>query len=150
MRKALEDAVAARLIDFNPAAAAKVPRIERHRELEVWSAADVAAFLQHIAEDRLAALYMLAATTGMRRGELLGLRWQDVDLDSEPPRLQVRRSLVQFGTVVSEKDPKTSRSRRTIALDLRPSWRFAAIASCRRRRSSPQARPTSRAGPVLP
>ena len=105
-----------------------MPRIQRHRELQVWSAADVTAFLQHIAEDRLAAIYVLAATTGMRRGELLGLRWQDVDLESEPPRLQVRRSLVQYGQTIIEKEPKTSRSRRSIALDP------AAVAALRRHR----------------
>ena len=68
-------------------------------------------------DDRLGPLYLLAATTGMRRGELLALRWRDVDLEAEPARLQVRRSLVQYGKMIEEKEPKTPRSRRTIAID---------------------------------
>lgn len=117
LRKALADAVAERHLDFNPAEAAKLPKVERNRELQVWTPAEVATFLQHVADDRLGPVYLLAATTGMRRGELLALRWRDVDLEADPARLQVRRSLVQYGKVIVEKEPKTPRSRRTIALD---------------------------------
>ncbi|HET9311644.1 MAG TPA: site-specific integrase [Actinomycetota bacterium] len=73
--------------------------------------------MQHAREDRLAPLFFLAATSGMRRSELLGLAWRDISLDAEPPRLQVRRVLVQYGKITAIKEPKTARSRRTIALD---------------------------------
>ena len=117
IRKALVDAVAERRLDFNPAEAAKLPKAERHRELLVWTSEQVAAFLQGAREDRLAPLYVLAATTGMRRSELLGLAWRDVTLDTEQPRLQVRRVRVQYGKLTAIKEPKTARSRRAIALD---------------------------------
>ena len=53
--------------------------------------------------------------TGMRRGEALGLRWEDVDL--EAGRLSVRRALIPNGKVVVVSEPKTARGRRSIALD---------------------------------
>ena len=64
--------------------------------------------------DRLEALYVLAITTGLRQGELLGLKWGDVDL--EAATLQVRRTLTtaKDGPVLAA--PKTKSSRRTVRL----------------------------------
>src|SRR5262249_3555375 len=65
-----------------------------------------------------AALYVLAVTTGMRQGELLGLRWADIDLDGA--RLTIRRSLQrQRGAGLVFIEPKTARSRRPIVLSQR-------------------------------
>ena len=66
--------------------------------------------------DRLEALYVLAVTTGMRRGELLGLKWSDIDLENAT--VSVRRTLTRTdnGKRVTLGDPKTKRSRRTIRL----------------------------------
>jgi integrase len=72
-------------------------------------------FLEAARDDPFEALYILAITTGMRQGELLGLKWQDIQL--EQGKLQVRRSLARIGKqgfVTSE--PKTKSSRRAIAL----------------------------------
>ena len=63
---------------------------------------------------RLEALYVLALTTGMRLGELLGLRWRDVDL--EAGKLQVRHTLVRTPNGVQLSEPKSGRARRRIAL----------------------------------
>jgi integrase len=81
--------------------------------------------------ERLAALWSLAASTGMRRGEVLGLRWVDVDL--ERARVAVRQTLVVAGREVVVSEPKTSRGRRSIALDPRTvaqlrAWRAAQAA----------------------
>src|SRR5215217_1398975 len=64
--------------------------------------------------DRLEALYVLAVTTGLRQGELLGLKWDDIDL--QVGTLQVRRTLTtaKGGPVLSA--PKTKGSRRTVRL----------------------------------
>ncbi len=64
--------------------------------------------------DRLEALYVLAVTTGLRQGELLGLKWEDVDLDAGT--LQVRRALTttKGGPVLAA--PKTKGSRRSVKL----------------------------------
>ena len=69
-----------------------------------------------MAADRLEALYRLAIASGLRQGELLGLRWQDVDLETRT--LSVRHILQQGTRTLAE--PKTDRSRRTIALDAVP------------------------------
>jgi integrase len=83
--------------------------------LELLAAIDAdRTFLAFAGEDRLAPLWVLAASSGMRRGELLGVRWSDVDLDAAT--LQVRSSRVAFGALQVTKEPKTTRSRRTIPL----------------------------------
>lgn len=109
--------------------------------MRVWTAAEVGRFLEFIWEERLGPLYILAATSGARRGELLGLRWADLDLDATPPVMRIRRTLVQYGTVIAEKEPKTPRSRRTVALDA------AAVAALRRHRIA-QAEERLIAGPA--
>jgi integrase len=81
----------------------------------VWTAAELRAFLAAVEDDRLYALWLLAASTGMRRGELLGLQWPDVDLGRA--RVAVRRSLVTVGHKVMVSEPKTAKGRRSVALD---------------------------------
>jgi integrase len=73
-------------------------------------------FLEVAQDDRFYALYVLALTTGMREGELLGLRWQDLDLDDQRPSLQVQVGVqeAEKGYILAE--PKTTSSRRRIAL----------------------------------
>ena len=67
-------------------------------------------------DDRLYPLWRLLALTGMRRGEVLGVKWEDIDL--EAGRLAVRRSLIPLGGEVIVSEPKTARGRRSIALDV--------------------------------
>lgn len=64
--------------------------------------------------DRLEALYVLAVHTGMRQGELLALKWRDIDL--EGARLSVRRTITRDGGRLLVGEPKTKKSRRIIAL----------------------------------
>ena len=79
LRVALARAVQDQLIAANPADSAhKLPDAP---EMRYWTPSQLRAFLEHVADDRLFALWRLAATTGMRRGELLGLQWRDLDLD---------------------------------------------------------------------
>ena len=66
------------------------------------------------ADDRYRALWVTALATGLRQGELLGLRWEDVDLDAG--RLTVRHTLANVGGTLTLLEPKTSRSRRTVML----------------------------------
>jgi integrase len=98
--------------------------------MQTWTAEELRRFLDHVARERLAALWTLAASTGMRRGEVLGLRWVDVDLDRA--RVAVRQTLVVAGRQVITSEPKTSRGRRSIALDPRTvtalrTWRAAQL-----------------------
>ena len=79
LSRALTDAVGDRLLERNPAQGAhhQLPS----RDMPTWTAEQLRTFLDFVAEDRFAALWRLAATTGLRRGELAGLRWRDVDVE---------------------------------------------------------------------
>jgi integrase len=85
--------------------------------VHAWDAATLRRFLDASREqnDRLHPLWVLIATTGMRRGEALGLRW--VDLDVEAGRLRVVRTITQTRSAVVVGEPKTARGRRAVALD---------------------------------
>ena len=73
--------------------------------------------LDAVRGDRFEALYVLAVTTGMRQGELLAMRWSDVDLeDPEHATVSVRRKLTRNGGRVTFGEPKTKKSRRSIRL----------------------------------
>jgi integrase len=114
LRKALADAERLGLVVRNAAAAAKPPVPSKH-EHTTWTTQQLARFLRSLEDERLAAAFVLLATTGMRRGEALGLRWSDVNLDAG------RVSIVQTITTVRDKmvisPPKTARSRRLVSLD---------------------------------
>lgn len=116
MHKALADAVDAEVLQRNPAERAKPPRPNRRATsgIQAWSADELTAFLAAVAPERLAAVWRLTAMTGMRRGEVLGLRWRDVDLAAG--RVSVRQAVVAVGYEVVESTPK-SHSARVIDLD---------------------------------
>jgi integrase len=117
IHRALKDAVKWGRLVRNPADAADPPRksATSRPEMTTWSAAEVRAFLDHVAEHRLFAAFVLLATTGMRRGEALGLRWCDIDLDAA--RLSVVQTVVAVNHEVQIGSPKTAKGRRTVALD---------------------------------
>jgi integrase len=118
LHRAFKDAVRWGRLARNPADAADPPRAgQRADGVHAWDAVTLRRFLDasRAAEDRLHALWVVLATTGMRRGEAVGLRWSDVDLDGR--RLRVVQTITQTGNVVRVGEPKTSRGRRSIALD---------------------------------
>jgi integrase len=90
LHKALEQAIADGLIPRNVTEAVKPPQVRRE-EIRPLTAEQVRILFGAAAGDRLEALYVLAVTTGLRQGELLGLKWDDVDLDEGT--LRVRRTL---------------------------------------------------------
>lgn len=110
----LKDAVRWGLLGRNVADAADPPR-PRRVEMNVWSPEELRTFLTNVTHERLYPLFVLAATTGMRRGELVGLTWDDIDLDTG--RLRISRAIVVVRHEVIESEPKTARSRRSVALD---------------------------------
>lgn len=115
IHKALSDAVRRGLVGRNVADAVESPR-GRRREQRVWSPEELRMFLLHVADDRLYAAWLLFATTGMRRGEVAGLAWEDIDLDAA--RLTVRWTLgVVDNKVIWKDQPKTRAGARTMALD---------------------------------
>ncbi len=80
-----------------------------------WTAADLRRFLEGVRPDRLYAAYLLLATSGMRRGEALGLRWADLDLGDG--RASIRQTVITVHHVVQFGTPKTAKGRRTVVLD---------------------------------
>lgn len=117
LRKALSDAERLGLVIRNAAASAKPPTATRP-DHTTWSSDQVHEFFDAVEDDRLFAAYALLATTGMRRGEVLGLRWSDVDFDGL--QLAVSQTLTTAGyKQIVIGPPKTPRSRRHIYLDAR-------------------------------
>ena len=133
LHKALADAQRKGSVIRNVAVLADAPKLSssKKREMRVWTAAELRDFLLGIAKERPYPALFLAAHTGMRRGEVLGLRWQDVDL--EAARLSVRQAIISIAYQIKVSDVKTGTGRRTINLDDRTlgvlrSWRKAAVA----------------------
>ena len=81
LRRSLADATRLGLVSRNVAALVKPP-VPARAELVTWTAEEVRAFLASVEGDRMAPAYRLLASTGMRRGEVLGLHWSNVDLDA--------------------------------------------------------------------
>jgi integrase len=118
LHRALKDAVRWGRLLRNPADAADPPRAGQKSDgVHAWDAPTLRQFLDasRAAEDRHHALWALLATTGMRRGEALGLRWSDLDLDAG--RARIVQTIIQTRNVVSVGEPKTARGRRPISLD---------------------------------
>lgn len=117
IRGALADAVRRGLVTRNVALLANAPKLRSIPKVEqkAWTAAQLRLFLRAAAGHRLFPAYWLAATTGMRRNELLGLRW--ADLDTKHARLSINRGLVSVGYELHETRGKTRTSRRCIDLD---------------------------------
>jgi len=113
LNKALKQAVAWLLIPRNPAESSH-PLKAPAKEIAPLTEEQTKAFLEAAKGNKLEALYLLAITTGMRQGELLGIQWKDLDLDLGV--LKVRRT-VYNGRV---HPPKTKKGERRIALAKRP------------------------------
>ena len=114
LNTAMTYAVRKRKLERNPVAAADRPRASRV-EMKTWNAEQVGAFLEGVREHPMSPLFTLLATTGLRRGEALGLRWTDLNLVEG--RLAVRQTLLAVNNVVIFGEPKTSSGRRTVDLD---------------------------------
>jgi integrase len=101
LSKALTQAVDWDLVRKNVASRVKLPK-QKRTERQTLSAENVGAFFAAASEDRFAALYVLAVTSGLRPGELLALKWEDIDL--EAGALSVRRSVSEDegGLVIRE------------------------------------------------
>lgn len=114
LHKALQTAVEWGLLSRNSADAVSPPRVQR-AEMQTWSEDDITCFLEAATDSPYYALFYTALFTGMRRSELLALRWQDVDFILS--QVYVSRSLhVLKGSKVVFRSPKTAKGRRSIAL----------------------------------
>ena len=115
LRKAFRDAVLIdQLLPSNPVERAKRPRNPARERGEIWTAGQLRVFLDVARRHRLFAFFHLAAYTGARRGELLNLRWRDVDLAR--PEIRISGSAAVIGGIRIEGTTKSGRSR-TVSID---------------------------------
>jgi integrase len=142
IRKALADAMRKGTVTRNVADLADPPKVRLggSREMTVWSADELREFLTGIEDNDWFVPIFIAANTGMRRGEVLGLTWRNVDLDAA--RLVVSQQILSVEYAASVADVKTSNSRRTIDLDPRT----VAVLKAWRRQQLEQKMSTGRRG----
>lgn len=112
IKNSLEHGINIELIKKNVAKKATLPK-ENKREINVWNEEEVNRFLKTAKEDRLYAFFFIALMTGMRKGELLALRWKDIDFENT--RLSINQVLTQTKREIIT-GAKTKSSNRTIHL----------------------------------
>ncbi len=126
LHRVLGHAVKWEIIASNPVAAAEPPRVQR-TEIEILSPDQIKVVLRTLRGRRLYGVALTGLATGMRRGEIVALRWGDVDLDAG--KIRVERSLEQTNAGLAFKEPKTKAGRRTVSIPssvvtgLRDHWR---------------------------
>ena len=114
IRSALEQALRERLISINPADAAVLPRNYR-KEMKILDIQGITKFLSAAKGSRYYTAFLLILATGLRRGEALGLRWKDIDLQKGV--INVKQQLVRVKGGFMFSDLKTELSRRMVAID---------------------------------
>lgn len=117
LNKAMADAQRKGMVARNVVGLADAPTLKNRQEgnIKAWDADQLRVFLDSVRDHRLHPAFQLSSHTGMRRGEVLGLRWCDLDLDVR--RISVRQALVSIAYDVEISDVKTGTGRRTIDLD---------------------------------
>jgi integrase len=114
LMSALNTAVRRGLLDRNPAATVELPPVVKPR-LTAWTEAELGQFLRHTQGDRLHLLFVLLGLVGLRRGEVVGLRWENVDLNQGT--LRIEQSVVRVGKETVVGPPKSASGARTVAID---------------------------------
>jgi len=113
LRRALSQALRWNLVARNVATLVDPPKAKR-KAVRVMSPDEVSLFLDAAKGQRFEPLLIVAISTGLRQGELLGLRWEDVDLPASV--IHVRHAVQRINSKLTLTEPKTERSRRTIRL----------------------------------
>jgi integrase len=101
------------MISRNPAALVDAPKVSK-KEIEVWDEEDIRKFLDAAKESRYYCAFLLALTTGMRQGEILGLRWKDIDVNNQT--ISIVQTLSHKGQELSV-GAKTESGNRQISID---------------------------------
>ena len=112
-RKSLEKAVEENLIRINPAIDCKLPS-KKSKEMKVLTREEMKRFIMQAKYDGFLELFILELSTGMRRGEILGLQWDDLNMKTGV--LKISRQVVLLNGKIHISEPKTKTSIRTIIL----------------------------------
>ena len=110
---AMNFAIEQKLIAANPTDGCALPKLE-HREMKTLPTEQLASFLHEAKESGVFEMYYIELATGLRRGELLGLKWEDIDL--ERGTIRVRRQIARINGEVVEAPLKTKNSYRSISI----------------------------------
>lgn len=113
LHSALRQALKNRIIIYNPAEAVTLPKSNK-KEVKALSREEQERFLNVLNEDRLGTAFLMLLGTGMRRGELLALTWQDIDLKNNT--VTIKRDMVYTKNGLVFQEPKTKKSKRIIPL----------------------------------
>lgn len=117
LHRALADAVRRGLLAANPIDRVEAPSPSKPRT-NVWTVEELRGFLGYVAGERLYAMWLLFATTGMRRGEVLGLTWADLDLRGDEPSARIAWTLgVVDSRLTFKPRPKSDAAERVVSLD---------------------------------
>lgn len=111
--KALKTAMEWGMVSRNVVSSVKKP-VYRQNQMNVWSIEQMQFFLKETQDSRFHVAYLLALTTGMREGEILGLQWNNIDFDEET--ISVQKTIAYSSNKLYLKDPKTAKSRRLITV----------------------------------
>ncbi len=141
---AMDFAKEQRLILTNPTDGCALPK-PAHKEMKTLSADQLAAFLREAKESGVFELYYIELATGLRRGELLGLKWSDIDFNQGV--LHIRRQIARIGGEVVEAPLKTENSYRTLPIGADA---VGILLEQRKRTHSDYVFPSPKGGPISP
>ena len=113
VKEKLKRAIEQHLVTKNPTQGCALPKVE-HKEMKTLTADQLSAFFQEARDSGVYELYYLELATGLRRGELLGLKWTDIDLDRGV--LKIQRAISRQNGKVVEAPLKTKNAYRTLPL----------------------------------
>jgi integrase len=112
VNRSLKQAVKERIVHSNPAQAVEVPKKQEEDKLHTWNKKQVNKFLARASDHRYYMVFFLAVNTGMRKGELLGIKWEDIDFNKK--RIEVKRQAIRTDKGTILKKPKTKAGNRII------------------------------------
>ena len=141
---AMDLAVAQKIIPANPTNACALPKIE-HQEMQTIPAEQLQAFLQEAKATGVYEMYYIELATGLRRGELLGLKWQDIDWKNGV--IKVRRQVARVDGQIKEAPLKTKNSYRSVTISQQA---IEVLKEQKRKTNDTYVFPSPNGGPISP
>jgi len=141
---AMDLAVAQKIILENPTNACSLPRVE-HKEMQTISAEQLQSFLEAAKRSGVYEMYYIELSTGLRRGELLGLKWEDIDM--KQGIIRVRRQISRIDGKIVEAPLKTKNSYRAVTIS---SQAVEVLKAQKKKTDDEYVFPSPNGGPISP